>query len=67
MALALSGALRALPEKIGRQLPEPAANGSWERWGIHGHDLEAAEYTAARAHVVRRVRAMISRPSTAAA
>ena len=64
VALALSGALRALPEKVRSQLPVPAANGGWERWGIHGHALEAAEYAAARADVVRRVNALVSRPST---
>jgi hypothetical protein len=67
VALALAGAVRALPEHVRSRLPEPAANGGWEHWGIHGHALEAAEYSAARAHVVRRVHAMISSPSTAAA
>ena len=64
VALALSGALRALPEKVRSQLPVPAADGGWERWGIHGHALEAAEYAVARADVVRRVNALVSRPST---
>jgi hypothetical protein len=37
-------------------LPEAAADGGWERWGIHGHALEAEEYAAARAYIERRVR-----------
>ena len=36
-------------------LPQAAAGGAWERWGIHGHQLEAEEYAAARAHLDRRV------------
>jgi hypothetical protein len=56
VAVALSGAVSALPKELQSQLPEAAADGGWERWGIHGHALEAAEYTAARAHLVQRVR-----------
>jgi len=63
VAVALVAAVRALPKEIRSQLPDEAAAGRWECWGIHGHDLEAAEYAAARAHVVRRVRAMVSGPS----
>jgi hypothetical protein len=67
VALALSGAVSALPTEMHSTLPGPASNGGWERWGIHGRALEAAEYAAARAHVVQRVRAMVSRTTTEAA
>ena len=67
MALALSGAVSALPQEMHSKLPDPASGGGWERWGIHGHALEAAEYAAARAHVVQRVRAMIAGPTAEAA
>jgi hypothetical protein len=52
---ALLGAIRVLPDEMRSPLPAPAADGSWERYGIHGHALEAEEYAKARAGVVRRV------------
>ncbi|HEY0463400.1 MAG TPA: hypothetical protein VGC79_04285, partial [Polyangiaceae bacterium] len=52
---ALRGAIRVLPEQMRSSLPEPAANGAWEAWGIHGEALEREEYSAARADLVRRV------------
>lgn len=58
VAQALLGALGVLPERMRSQLPAAASDGSWECWGIHGHALEAAEYAAAREHVVKRVRAL---------
>jgi hypothetical protein len=67
VAVALSGALKALPREMHSNLPDRASEGAWERWGIHGHDLEAAEYTAARAHVVARVRVAVSTRAAAAA
>jgi hypothetical protein len=57
---ALLGALRALPPQVRTAVPEPAMGGGWERWGIHGHALEDAEYGAAVAHVGERVRALVS-------
>jgi len=57
---ALRGAIRALPKQMRSSLPEPAADGGWERWGIHGHRLESEEYAAALAHVVARVRARVA-------
>src|SRR6185295_18256011 len=53
---ALLGAIRAMPHEMHSQLPEPASEGGWERWGIHGHRLETEEYAAALAHVIERVR-----------
>lgn len=55
VAAALRGALRALPATMRTPLPEAAGTGAWERWGIHGHDLEAAEYARTRAYVTARV------------
>ena len=64
---ALIGATRVLPKQMPSRLPEPAANGGWERWGIHGHDLEAREYVATYAHVVRRVKALTAKRQPEAA
>jgi hypothetical protein len=55
---ALEGALLALPATLRTPLPEPAASGAWEKWGIHGHAIESEEYSKAYDHVVRRVRAL---------
>ena len=60
VAQALLGAIQTLPPEMRTALPAGAENGGWERWGIHGHALEAQEYRAARAHVVRRVQAMVT-------
>jgi hypothetical protein len=64
---ALLGALRTLPQTMDPTRTAPAEDGSWERWGIHGHALEAAEYVAARAQVVERVRALLPSEQPAAA
>jgi hypothetical protein len=64
---ALLGAIHALPKQMNSHLPKAAAEGRWERWGIHGHVLEAVEYDAALASVIRRVQAMVAAPSTEAA
>lgn len=55
---ALLGALRGLPSTMRTALPEGAADGGWERWGIHGHALEAEEYGKALALVTNRVQAL---------
>jgi hypothetical protein len=59
VADALRGSIRALPLGMESQMPEASRSGAWERWGIHGSDLEAAEYAAARAQVVARVGRML--------
>lgn len=58
VASALMGALRALPEEMITPLPEAAKNGGWEKFGIHGHALEASEYASTRSDLVRRVEAL---------
>lgn len=64
---ALRGALRALPGRMQSALPREAADGGWERWGIHGHALEDEEYGAALRHVMERVGGLTrERTSTAA-
>jgi hypothetical protein len=55
VAEALRGALRTLPPQMRSSLPQSAEGGGWERWGIHGHALEAEEYEAALAHLKQRV------------
>jgi hypothetical protein len=57
---ALLGALPVLPAEMRSALPAAAADGAWERWGIHGRALEREEYAAARAHIIERVRAMVA-------
>jgi hypothetical protein len=66
VAEALTGALRALPRAMRSALPEAASGGQWERWGIHGHALEAVEYAAALAHVEERVHQMAATSRQAA-
>jgi hypothetical protein len=67
VAQALLGAIATLPQHMRSQLPAAAADGGWERWGIHGHALESEEYRAARAHLVQRVQARVSERSRQAA
>ncbi len=55
---ALRGAMRALPTTLVSALPLAATAGAWERYGIHGHALEAEEYHKARQDMMRRVDAM---------
>jgi hypothetical protein len=66
VACALLGAIRTLPHRLSSSLPAAAANGTWERWGIHGADLEQQEFAAARAALVLRVRELL-RPAARAA
>src|SRR5260221_8354229 len=67
VAEALLGAIRALPEQMQSSLPDSAADGGWEGWGIHGHRLESEEYAAALIHLVGRVRARVASLSRKAA
>ena len=61
VAKALTGAAAVLPERPrSSSLPVEARDGSWEKWGIHGLELEAEEYAAMRAYVEHKVRAMVS-------
>jgi hypothetical protein len=58
---ALQGAARAIPEARKAHLPPGGEDGSWERWGIPGEALDAAEYDRARKHLVQRVSALAQR------
>jgi hypothetical protein len=67
VAEALLGAIRALPKQMQSSLPGSAADGGWERWGIHGHRLESEEYAAALVHVIGRAEARVASRSRRAA
>ena len=58
VASALLGALDALPDVFETPLPAEARGGGWERWGIHGHALEAEAYDATLRDLRARVRRM---------
>jgi hypothetical protein len=60
VAYALASAVRVLPKAMATPLPADAAAGGWERWGIMGSALEAAEYAKARASVLRRVTDLVA-------
>ena len=52
---ALHGALSGLPKRARERLATAADEGSWERWGIHGHALEAESYARTLDDARRRV------------
>jgi hypothetical protein len=58
---ALRGAVDKLPLGMQSELPAPARDGSWERFGIMGHTVEREEYEKTRAHITRRVFALWKR------
>lgn len=63
---ALRGALESL---AGTAAPYPiieARDGTWERYGIPSHALQAEEYERTRAYVVRRVQRLLTAPARAA-
>jgi hypothetical protein len=60
VAHALAGAARAIPKRMESQVAVAARDGSWEKWGIPGQELEAAEYEKTRTDVVRRVELLVS-------
>ena len=66
VASALTGALKGLPKAMQSPLPEGAAQGGWERYGVHGHALEAEEFARARADLSRRVTALVGQQAAAA-
>lgn len=55
VARALEGALRGLPKAMASPIVEAARDGSWERWGIMGEELETEEHEATRVDLERRV------------
>lgn len=63
---ALRGAIRTLPAAMTTELPAQAGDGVWERWGIHGHALEAEEYAATRQRLIERVERLTQEPTQAA-
>jgi hypothetical protein len=60
VASALEGALARLPVAMASAIPAGARAGAWERYGLIGAELEAAEYAAARLDVVARVRTLLA-------
>jgi hypothetical protein len=60
---ALEGALEGMPREARPRAATPADEGAWERWGIHGHALEAEAYAQALADA----RARVGRLGTSAA
>lgn len=52
---ALTGALEGLPKRARERLATAADEGAWERWGIHGHALEAESYERTLDDARRRV------------
>lgn len=63
---ALQGAVAAIPEHHESDLPEAARDGAWERWGIHGVQLER-ECHAATLELTRARVAALSAGMQAAA
>ncbi|MEZ4301671.1 MAG: ferritin-like domain-containing protein [Polyangiaceae bacterium] len=60
VAGALRGALKTLPHTMHSDLPAPAEDGSWERYGIHGRELEACQFKETRAHIVQRIERLLA-------
>jgi hypothetical protein len=67
VADALRGAVLALPRAMHSSLPAEAEDGGWERYGIHGRELEAEQFAATRADLVQRVEQMLGAPAARAA
>jgi len=66
VASALAGALLTLPTQMVSPMPAPAAQGAWEKWGLHGQPLEAQEYASTRAQLMQRTAQLTTRASRAA-
>lgn len=48
VAKALRGALTGMPKKVCSALPTGAREGAWERWGVHGVEMEATAFAKTR-------------------
>jgi hypothetical protein len=48
VANALRGALTGMPKKVCSALPAGARDGAWERWGVHGVEMEATAFAKTR-------------------
>jgi hypothetical protein len=67
VARALIGAVRTLPTGMRSRLPEPARDGGWEHYGIHGHKLESQAHAKTRAELVMRVHRIVEASDRVAA
>lgn len=66
VAIALQGAVLALPARIAGKGPSAAEASLWEPHGIHGAVLEAYEYTKARIRMFAQFEAWARKQSKAA-
>ncbi|MEA2746167.1 MAG: hypothetical protein QOI41_310, partial [Myxococcales bacterium] len=48
VANALRGAVSGMPKKVCSALPAGARDGAWERWGVHGVEMETAAFVKTR-------------------
>ena len=48
VAKALQGAVSGMPKKVCSALPAGAREGAWERWGVHGVEMEATAFAKTR-------------------
>jgi hypothetical protein len=55
---ALNGALAALPAKPQSSFTDEARDGGWERYGLHGAELEDEEHAKTRAFLAERLAAL---------
>ncbi|MEO8362329.1 MAG: hypothetical protein ABI672_20045 [Vicinamibacteria bacterium] len=63
----LRDAVRLLPARVETGLPQAARDGSWERYGIHGAELEAREYAAVVEALNARLRDLAAKTTQRAA
>ncbi|HVH41159.1 MAG TPA: hypothetical protein VM925_02415 [Labilithrix sp.] len=60
VAAALRGAVGRLPRAMRSAIPEAARFGAWEKYGLMGEELEAAEYDAARVELEARTKKLLA-------
>jgi hypothetical protein len=56
---ALRGALKGMPRKVCSALPAGAREGAWERWGVHGVEMEAAAFAKTRESARAKLEALL--------
>jgi len=59
VADALRWTLQTLPPRMTTDAPAAAHDGSWERWGVQGDQIERAEWEKARAYAAARLTTML--------